>query len=512
MRLWDRSGKRIGLPAFACVLAISSAELACWSIVERPPATRFHDRSLASLMLAGAAGLMAFLLGFGLPPLGANFLPVAAASWLFLEHLLRFTGLRGGEGAWLSVLLALPVAGALCLLSMRRPGLVLALGVSGVSLVLVGVGEWQSRPEARPPPSRGGPDVVFLVMDTTRRDHLSLYGYPHETTPKLDALAADARIYEDAWSVAPWTSRVTPRCSRGCFPRSMMRTAMMQSRSPMVRRPCPVLRDAGYRTAGFAANPNLHSAGWSRDFDLYGAPWIRGKHTLVAPLNQLIRGAGDPWKLDLDSGIVLKQAMRWWRDNEDGRRFLFINLMDPHAPYQAPEQDRQKFVGDRDCTRAAMIARGGRYEYADTTITHDEALCIAALYDAEVHTMDRQIGEFFDWLAERGELGRTLVVITSDHGERLGEGGHVGHLLEMDQHLLRVPLILRYPERLGPVPSPPPRPAHGSARLCSRTGGRGDARGDGGAFAGQHLDRTLRRPASKLRVVPETHSGRGSPI
>jgi arylsulfatase A-like enzyme len=325
------------------------------------------------------------------------------------------------------------------------------LAVSGVAFALLGVGEWQGRLEPRPLVSRSAPDIVFLVMDTTRRDHLSLYGYPYETTPRLDALAVEARVYDDAWSVAPWTSPSHASMFTGLLPAEHDADGRDSVPLPEGLQTLPgLLREAGYRTAAFVANPNLHSAGWARDFDVYAAPWIRGKHTLVVLLNEYLRGSGNVWELDPTTGVIFKQAKRWWSDHDGEPRFLFINLLDPHAPYQAPEPDFKQFVGDRDCKRAAEIANGGVYEYADTTISHHDAMCIASLYDAEIHGMDRQMGEFFDWLAERSELDDTLLVITSDHGERLGEGGHVGHLLEMDQHLLRVPLIIRHLEMVAP--------------------------------------------------------------
>jgi arylsulfatase A-like enzyme len=332
-----------------------------------------------------------------------------------------------------------------------RGGLELALLVALLALLPAGAIAWRARPPARPLPSSSGPDIILLVLDTTRRDHLSLYGYPEPTTPALDAFAATARVYEDAWSVAPWTSPSHASLFTGLLPAEHDTDGIDAPPLPQeLVTLAGLLRDAGYRTAGFAANPNLHAEGWSRDFDVYRPPWVRGAHSLVSHLNAWLYDLNDPWRADRTTERVFADARAWWEANDGGRRFLFLNVLDPHVPYRAPPADLARFTRGRNCAPARRIAGGARYQYADTEIAPAVRACIRALYDAELYGMDREVGAFFAWLEERGELDPTLVAVTSDHGERLGEGGHVGHLLEMDQHLLRVPLILRHPQTLSP--------------------------------------------------------------
>jgi len=442
-----------GLAAASLVGAASLGELALW-------------------IALGAAGDVAWTLGATLAAaavaagiaLGSSFVlsgPLAAAAgaavalWPFAMHAVHRSGAPGALLLPLS-LAAAALGGALAAAVARRPAWLAALGVAAaVAAAPAALALWSARSPARPdPPPAAASDVVLLVLDTTRRDHLSLYGHPEKTTPEIDALARSARVYDDAWSAAPWTAPSHASMFTGLLPAEHDVDGTDAPPLPSgLRTLAGALRDAGYRTAGFVANPNLLSPGWSRDFDVWEPPWIRGSHTLVLLANTLLRGDSDPWQQNRTTGTtarVLAGARRWWAANEGAHRFLFLNVLDPHAPYRAPPADVERFVRGRDCERGRLISDGGFYEYAHTRIAPADRACIAALYDAELHAMDREVGAFFRWVEERGELHRTLVVITSDHGERLGESGHVGHLFEMDQHLLRVPLIARHPETLPP--------------------------------------------------------------
>jgi arylsulfatase A-like enzyme len=211
-----------------------------------------------------------------------------------------------------------------------------------------------------------------------------------------------------------------------------------------------ILREQGYRTGGFPANPNLLAKGWSRDFDVYQPPWLVGRHTYISSLNRYLLGSEAAWGIRQDSGRVLSQARTWWHENTSGSRFLFVNLLDPHGPYWPSVEDRERFLPDVDAERAFEVGWDPFKYRAFPPLGSSEARIVGGLYDAEIAGMDRELGRFFDWLAQRGELNDCLVVITSDHGERLGERGRIGHLLDMDQHLLRVPLIVRYPPRIAP--------------------------------------------------------------
>jgi arylsulfatase A-like enzyme len=292
-------------------------------------------------------------------------------------------------------------------------------------------------------------------MDTTRRDHLTLYGYPRPTSPHLAAFARRAAVYDDAWSVAPWTPSSHASMLTGLLPAWHGVDGETEPPLPADLLTLPeVLHDAGYRTAGFTANPNLIGPGWDQGFEVYRPPWLRGLHSLIEPLNFFTTGTRDIWRGSDMTARVLRSARRWWgRAGHDGDRgpggdhprFLFINLLDPHRPYAPPPRDYRTFLGATAPAEAYAVDQDPVTYHLKPGLNSRQRELLTGLYDAEIAAMDREIGRFLGWLAQRGELDRCLLVVTADHGERLGERGLVGHDLVMDEFLLRVPLLVRYP-------------------------------------------------------------------
>jgi len=296
------------------------------------------------------------------------------------------------------------------------------------------------------------PDIILLVMDTTRSDHLSVYGYPKPTTPNLERFAERAQVYDDAWSVAPWTSPSHASMFTGLLPGEHGVDGALAIPYPTSFATLPeVLSEAGYHTGGFPGNPNLFAPGWERGFDVYLPAEYQKNHSLVRAVNDVQRRLRDPSAHAL-SERLLARAKRWWHENSDGPRFLFVNLIEPHAPYIPSDEMYETFVGETPREEAfAVQARMRPDGSASPPWETRETDVLARLYDAEIADMDRRIGGFIDWLDARGELDGALFVITSDHGERLGERGLVGHSLVMDPYLLRVPLIVHYPSKLEPA-------------------------------------------------------------
>ena len=296
------------------------------------------------------------------------------------------------------------------------------------------------------------PDIVLLVMDTTRRDRLSVYGYPKPTTPNLDDFAEHAQVYDDAWSVAPWTSPSHASMFTGLLPAEHGVDGALAVSFPEGIPTLPkVLSEAGYRTAGFPGNANLFAPGWDRDFDVYLPAEYQKNHSLIRALNNVSRRWRDPAAHALGDRL-LARARRWWGANDDAPRFLFVNLIEPHSPYIPADEFYEQFLPGFSRDEAfAVQARMRPDGSASPTWKPREIEILSRLYDAEIAGMDRRIGHFVDWLDARGDFHESLFVITSDHGERLGERGLVDHSLVMDPYLLRVPLLVSYPSKLEPA-------------------------------------------------------------
>ena len=416
-----------------------------WRIAARPSETW--------ALLAAMSGVIALAMVIVLLARSVmrGFLPVALAvlpaAFLSIHHVLRYRYLEEPAAALVALPLSLALAVVIAVIARRRIArLVLLPCVAAPWLVPTAV-----RYE-HPVPARAFPDVILIVMDTTRRDHLSLYGYARSTSPNLEAVARDAEVYEDAWSVAPWTPPSHASMLTGLLPARHRVDGQATPPFPAGLTTLPgVLRRAGYVTGGFVANPELAEKGWARDFDDYRVPWYRGRHALILLLNRWREGSEDPWRTPFSSARTLELARRFWESHQGRPRFVFINLLDPHRPYNSQPKGGPSFLGEDDLRLAQRVDQNPISYHVKPGLSPQDARLLAGLYDGEIAAMDREIGAFLQWLRARGELDRALLVMTADHGERLGERGLVGHDLVMDPTLLRVPLLVRYKPVVAPA-------------------------------------------------------------
>ena len=296
-------------------------------------------------------------------------------------------------------------------------------------LLLVAVAGACRAPETRP-------DVVVIVLDAVRADHLSAYGYGRLTTPVIDRLAADGVLYQHAISAGTWTvpghaSLLTGRVpsSHGAYraPGGMNAATALD---PSVETLAERLSAAGYDTAAFLAN-----------------------RAYLDPAFGLARGFRVYETKDLYPAAQLFRRVTHWLGQESKRPvFLFLNVLDAHEPYAAPPPYDRLFPGRLehvgDVNREYL--KTGRLP-APEVLTH----CISQ-YDGELRYMDDQIGRLLGELEQRGRYDGALIVLTADHGELFGEHGVLGHGTLPWDALVRVPLIVKYPHRVrrGTVAQP----------------------------------------------------------
>ena len=259
-----------------------------------------------------------------------------------------------------------------------------------------------------PPPKDGalaGANVLLVTIDTLRRDRLGSYGNPNGLTPALDRVAASAVRFTRAYSHVPMTLPAHASILTGRTPRGHgVHNNVSFRLGDAVPTLATVLKAAGYRTGAFVGAFVLDARfGLNRGFDVYDDryPQTYGGATFQFAerrASDVIKPAGD-LILDRQSAIG------------DGRWFAWVHLFDPHAPYDAPAE-----------------FRAGR-----------------SAYDAEVAYTDASVGELLDRLRNARALDRTLVVITADHGESLGDHGETTHGLFAYDSTLNVPLLLAGP-------------------------------------------------------------------
>lgn len=301
------------------------------------------------------------------------------------------------------------------------------------------------------------PNVILLVLDTVRRDHLSCYGYERDTSPVLGALASEGLLFESAVAPAPWTLPSHASMFTGLPPARHLahheHPILDESSVTLAER----LAEIGYETAGFCNNPWItDQTGMTQGFQIFLEPWrtrvSKGTfnlHVFVDPEKHGFRDAG--------ADATLEQ-LRAWVDARDGSRpfFLFVNLIEAHSAYDPPPGFRDKFTPAPLTRRDVQVIN-----LSFTTLAHAGRLPrrllegARDLYDGEIAYLDAWLGRFLSLLRERDLLDSSLLIITSDHGEGFGEHRLcrtplVDHQLNLHEEVLAVPLFVRFPEGFGP--------------------------------------------------------------
>lgn len=259
------------------------------------------------------------------------------------------------------------------------------------------------------------PNVVFIVIDTLRSDHLSFYGYRRETSPFLAELATQGAVFERAASSSSATAPATASIFTSLHPlqhgvvNGLLATKSMQEKDPTIElnriseglTTLPeAMKEAGYTTFGITDNLNIcPEEGFDQGFDRF--------------VNYRYRSATE----------VNKKLFEWAAEIEQsGPYFLYLHYMDPHAPYV---KRQPAFDAFNDGTSPPIVAA----------------------YDSEIDFVDGMIEaafETFGWDRD------TLIVITSDHGEAFNEHGEMGHGKDLFEEVVHVPLVIYEPGRVAP--------------------------------------------------------------
>jgi arylsulfatase A-like enzyme len=320
--------------------------------------------------------------------------------------------------------------------------------------------------------SDDSPDVLFVVLDTVRQDHLGPYGYDRPTTPTLDAFAEEAVVYEEAVAPAPWTLPVHASLFTGLYPSqhgATQETPYLEGATTLAES----LSAAGYDTACYSSNawitPYTHlTDGFDEQDnffevmpgDLLSGPLARAwkamndNDRLRTLANRLVQvgnkaheylAAGEGG--DTKTPAVIDQTTEFIESSAIGGSqgfFSFINLMDAHLPYHPPAEYVEQFAPGVDST--AVCQNSKAYNCGAVDIDDDEWEDIRGLYDAEIRHMDDQLGRLFDHLKAENLWDDTMVVVCADHGELHGEHDLYGHEFNIYDPLVNVPLLVKHPD------------------------------------------------------------------
>ncbi|WP_416841655.1 sulfatase [Haloferax sp. DFSO52] len=305
------------------------------------------------------------------------------------------------------------------------------------------------------------PNIVWITLESTRADHTTMGGYDRETTPNVQRIADSdgGRYFSNCYSHGIWTLASSASILTATYPShhgaGMTGEAIPTALPTVAER----FKQVGYDTACISPNSHLSSAtGLDRGFDEF--VWLSkstlrqsvGLKTILSYVRNIgTHGGGltlDTRKHGTDY-MLNKLALRWLRAREtkSAPLFLYLHYGGPHHPYYPPDRYLEQFADDTGLSMDEIKAIGldhhdNLYEHmaADSPFSAEEWRALAALYDGEIAHVDEFVGELFDTV-QTLDIGDTVFVITSDHGELFGESGLLAHQLVTNEAVSHVPLV-----------------------------------------------------------------------
>jgi arylsulfatase A-like enzyme len=315
------------------------------------------------------------------------------------------------------------------------------------------------RPDGPAAPASPRPNVLLVVLDTVRADHLGLYGYTRNTTPRLKEFAEHATLYGNAFAAAPLTLTSHASIFTGLYPQShgayhvspnFPQGRPMADTFPTV---ASVLTLAGYRTAAVMANRyflrpdfgmtrGFQYADWQQPVEMLNSSrgfFLRSRFRNFLPPAGAMARAMDA--RTLTAGEVNSRAYSLLDGGPPGTPFfLFLNYMDAHEPFLPPPPYDRMYPGSE------IAYRGLDFDVNKNNVAIDPKAreYFVSQYDGALGYLDEKLAEVFALLKKQGIYDRTLIIVTSDHGEAFGDRNIVGHGTSLYEDQIRIPLLVKY--------------------------------------------------------------------
>jgi arylsulfatase A-like enzyme len=275
-----------------------------------------------------------------------------------------------------------------------------------------------------------GPNIVLILIDTLRADHLGCYGYKRNTSPNIDDFASEAVVYKNAIATSSWTSPAVASLFTAQYPHVMGYEDQAVVLDEKFLTIAEILRNHGYATRGVISHLYLSAdLGFDQGFETFDEENAQGHGHISSPSVT-------------DKGIELIDELK------DENFFLFLHYFDPHCDYIL--HDEYDFYPDY----AGSLYSGETIQDLRAIardMNDDDVRYLNALYDSEIKFTDQHIGRLLDHLKATGLYDDALIVIVADHGEEFLERGNgwIGHTRTVYQELVHVPFMIRLPGGQG---------------------------------------------------------------
>lgn len=327
------------------------------------------------------------------------------------------------------------------------------------------------------------PNILLIVLDTTRAQNLSCYGYSKETSPNLERIAEEGVLFSNAISNSSWTLPAHASLFTGTYPSTHLVNNWNDKLSENLVTMAQFFRDMGYQNIAINNNSWINDQfGLERGFDVFLKMWLffqtsndlniisrSIKHLnpirkLQIVTKRILKGNallnlinGVYGKLlynryDLGGKRIVKAFENWLHRNRDIRKpfFMFINLLETHLPYKPRPDYLTRFLDDKYTLKQVKRLRQEPLPYivgVEKKHKNDFEI-LTALYDAEINYLDSLIGSIYNILSKSKLLKNTILVIVGDHGENIGEHNLMSHFYCLYDTLIHIPFIMHFPEEL----------------------------------------------------------------
>jgi arylsulfatase A-like enzyme len=274
------------------------------------------------------------------------------------------------------------------------------------------------------------PNIILIVVDTLRADHLSCYGYHRNTTPNIDQLASNSVLFKNAIATAPWTLPSIASIMTSQYPSVLgvnENITAIDNRFPML---AEKLKELDYTTCGIVSHVLVAAnLGFGKGFDYYSdKDFINHKET--------------------SSAEITNKAASFLQKDQQKPFFLFLHYFDPHYYYLLHEKYNYypSYTGKIRSGHPILDLWRMRQKLSEDDINY-----LVALYDSEISFTDQYIGQLLSMLKKQNCFDNSIIIITADHGEEFMERGWIGHTITLHQELIRVPLIIKFPDKASQI-------------------------------------------------------------
>jgi arylsulfatase A-like enzyme len=350
----------------------------------------------------------------------------------------------------------------------------------GLFLVLVVLAILPRREDAASSGRAAGPpediNILLILVDALRPDHLGCYGYPRDVSPTVDRLAAEGVLFHNAYAQGSRTKETTASLVTSLYPATHNMCSLVDAIPKSSVTLMEAMQQGGFRTGIFSANTLVSPLfGFGRGVDRFYCEQLSARRkTVIVHLSNRVsdRIKSLRWtrrvlrRLDMllpmrtvrqpyagGDATALNTAFLDWLDEEPQRNFFaLLFYVEPHEPYRPPPPFDDKFDPDFEGAKISRVppdAYAAMLPFVSASSLPDrERENMIAQYDGSIAFFDQELGRLLEELSARGLADRTLVILTADHGEEFYEHGGWGHGHSLYEELIKLPLIIWCPDRL----------------------------------------------------------------